>query len=127
MAGKYNAKRVTIDGHTFPSQREAVRYSELKLLERSGEITHLELQPRFDLTINGVNCGFWKADFRYFTRPTNTKRGEYIVEDVKSTGTAKEPIHRLKVKLVEALYPGVKVTEIIRGRKWIPRNTRLRG
>lgn len=108
------AKRVQVDGHWFQSQREANRYCELKMLERSGEISDLELQPRFDLVVNGQKIGFWKGDFRYFSRPSNNARGEYVVEDVKSSGTRKEPMHRIKVKLVEALYPSVKITEVVR-------------
>ena len=33
---KYHAKHTVIDGHTFPSRKEARRYQELKLMERAG-------------------------------------------------------------------------------------------
>lgn len=42
--GKYKAKPETIDGHRFPSKKEAARYSQLLLLQRAGEIRCLELQ-----------------------------------------------------------------------------------
>lgn len=106
---KYRAVAVKVDGVRFASKAEAKRYAELRLLERSGEISHLELQPRFDLTVNGQSLGFYKADFRFFTRPTNTKRGEFVVEDVKGVKT---PLYVLKRKLTEALYPGVKIVEV---------------
>ena len=51
---KYKAVKTTIDGITFDSKREAKRYTELKLLEKSGMITHLELQPKYDIIINGA-------------------------------------------------------------------------
>ena len=35
---KYRSKRTVIDGITFDSKKEANRYCELKLLEKSGEI-----------------------------------------------------------------------------------------
>ena len=41
---KYGAKKVVLDGITFDSQKEARRWSELKLLEKAGEITDLRRQ-----------------------------------------------------------------------------------
>ena len=46
---KYGNKKITIDGIEFDSRKEAERYSELKLLERAGEIKDLELQKSFEL------------------------------------------------------------------------------
>lgn len=46
---KYGACRYTVDGITFDSHREAQRYSELKLLQRAGQISSLQLQVRFEL------------------------------------------------------------------------------
>ena len=46
---KYGARKTVIDGITFDSKREAIRYQELKLLERAGEIKDLELQPKYIL------------------------------------------------------------------------------
>ena len=64
---KYKAVKTTIDGITCDSKKEAKRYTELKLLEKSGHITHLELQPEYQITINGAKICKYKADFRYFT------------------------------------------------------------
>jgi len=124
---KYKAVKTTIDGITFDSKREAKRYTELKVLEKAGHITHLELQPEYQITINGAKICKYKADFRYFTvraennarsynskgewqTPTKTgdKEGQ-IVEDVKGFKT---PIYRLKKKLVEASYPGTLIKEV---------------
>ena len=124
---KYKAVKTTIDGITFDSKREAKRYTELKLLEKAGHITHLELQPEYQITINGAKICKYKADFRYFTvrqenreQYTNSK-GEWqtptitgdkegqIVEDTKGFKT---PIYRLKKKLVEACYPGTQIKEV---------------
>ena len=101
---KYHAKRTTVDGITFDSTRESQRYSELKLLERAGEITHLELQPRYDIIVNDKNIGFYKADFKYW----DVRAGKYIIEDVKGVRTS---TYRLKKKLVEALYY-IEITEV---------------
>lgn len=124
---KYKAVKTTIDGITFDSKREAKRYTELKLLEKTGMITHLELQPTYDITINGAKICKYKADFRYFTvraedrEQYKSSKGEWIVptmtgdkegqivEDVKGFKT---PIYRLKKKLVEASYPGTLIKEV---------------
>ena len=52
---KYKAKKCVIDGIKFDSLKEGRRYRALKLLERAGEVQNLELQPRYDLIVNGVN------------------------------------------------------------------------
>ena len=126
-SSKYKAVKTTIDGITFDSKKEAKRYTELKLLEKTGMITHLELQPTYDITINGAKICKYKADFRYFTvraennEPSYNSKGEWqtptmtgqkegqIVEDVKGFKT---PIYRLKKKLVEACYPGTQIVEV---------------
>ncbi len=100
---KYKAVKTEVDGITFDSKREAARYMELVLLERAGEISHLELQPSFVCMVNGHKICTYKADFRYFSASKS------IVEDVKGVKT---PVYRLKKKLVEALYPGVKIQEV---------------
>lgn len=46
---KYNAKKTVVDGITFDSKHEAQRYKELKLLERAGVISDLQLQVPYDL------------------------------------------------------------------------------
>lgn len=103
---KYRAKPVTIDGIRFASQAEGKRYQELKVLESAGDITHLELQPKYTIVINGVKVCTYIADFRY-----RTKTGA-VTEDVKGMLT---PVYRLKKKIVEAMFPGTTITEI--GRK----------
>ncbi len=100
---KYRAVKTEVDGITFDSKREAARYMELVLLERAGEISRLELQPKYDCVVNGHKICTYKADFRYFSAEGS------VVEDVKGVKT---PVYRLKKKLVEALYPGVTVQEV---------------
>lgn len=91
-AHKYGAKPTTVDGIKFPSRKEARRYQELRLLERAGEITHLERQPVFPIVIRGTQVRYpsgigleYRADFRYF----DCRRGRMVVEDVK--GVRKSP------------------------------------
>ena len=46
---KYNAKKTTVDGIEFDSQKEARRFRELVLLERAGLIQDLQRQVKFVL------------------------------------------------------------------------------
>lgn len=112
-SNKYSAVREVVDGHTFPSRREARRYRQLKLMTQAGEIEDLELQPKFPLEINGrpvliKSDGYpngrrasYIADFRY--RLTET--GCTVVEDVKGMDT---PVSRLKRAFVEAQF-GIQI------------------
>lgn len=44
---KYKNQKIQIDRYVFDSVAEGRRYRELSLLERAGEITDLQLQPKF--------------------------------------------------------------------------------
>ena len=101
---KYFNKKTTLHGITFDSQKEAGRYQELLWMQRAGMVRNIELQPRYDLVVNGKKCGFYKGDFRY----ENVKTGEIVVEDVKGMRTQ---IYILKRKLVKALY-NIDIVEI---------------
>ena len=101
MRNKYRAIKTIVDDITFDSKKEARRYVQLKLLVKAGVVTKLELQPRYDLIINTVKCGFYKADFRYF------ENGKEVVEDVKGMKT---PVYNLKKKLIKAIY-GIEIFE----------------
>lgn len=99
-------ERRTVDGRVFDSGREARRYAELRLLERAGHITHLECQPAFPVSINGQHFCRFTGDFSYF------ENGQRVVEDVKSSGTAKDAAYRLRKKAAE-LFHGIKVREAL--------------
>jgi hypothetical protein len=92
---KYHNVKTVVDGITFHSKKEAARYQELKLLEKAGEITGLELQPRFAIDIKGVHICDYIGDFLY------TENGKPVLEDCKGFKT---PSYRLKKKLVKAIW-----------------------
>lgn len=98
----------TIDGVLFDSKKEATRYAELKLLERAGLIECLEVQPSWNVEINGKHYCRFTADFTYID-----KRLGAVIEDVKSTGTAKDAAYRLRRKAAELAH-GIRVTEVVR-------------
>jgi hypothetical protein len=108
---KYKAKPVTIDGHQFASGAEGARYRQLKLQERAGQITGLELQPVYVLAPGVLVPGETRkrpalryvADFRY-----RDSEGRVVVEDCKGMQT---PVFRLKMHLLAL--QGIKV-EIVK-------------
>lgn len=99
MMAKYHNKKVTIDGIKFDSKAEGKRYQELKLLERAGEITCLQVHPMFRLLDghdwNGVHYRpvSYYADFSYYEHES----GKVVIEDVKGVETA---VFRLKLKML---------------------------
>jgi hypothetical protein len=93
----------TIDGITFASKAEMYRYAELKMLERTGVISELALQPRFILQEKFVASDgrkereiIYVADFQY------EKNGKTIVEDCKGMRT---DVYKMKRKMFLKLYP----------------------
>lgn len=87
----------------FHSRREGVRWSELKLLERAGEIRQLRCQVPFHLSVNGQLVCKYVADFVYIDED-----GQEVVEDVKGVATE---VYRLKKKLMRAVH-GVDIREV---------------
>jgi len=103
VKSKYHARPMVIHGRRFDSTREGRRYQQLLLLGHAGQIANLELQPHFELRVDGQRIGRYVADFAY----DDVKTGARVVEDVKGVKT---PVYRLKKRLVEALY-GIRIQE----------------
>ena len=120
--GKFHNKKVTLEGETFDSKREASRWLELKMLQRAGRISNLERQKKFVLIpaqyepeITGPRGGKKKgrllerevayiADFVYLDEGT----GLLTVEDTKGVRT---PEYIIKRKLMLWL-KGIKIIEV---------------
>lgn len=92
---KYGARRMIVDGHDFPSERQANRYRELKLSERAGQITDLEIEVPYDISINGYHVCTYIADAVY------SEQGRRVVEDSKGMAT---PVYKLKRRLMKAVH-----------------------
>lgn len=117
---KYGSKKVKYDGHIFDSKREAMRYCELRLLERAGKISSLELQKVFELipaqrepetmTKTGkVKKGkVIEQAVKYIADFVYTENGETVVEDTKGFKTKDYIIKR---KLMLYVY-GIRINEI---------------
>ena len=106
MESKYKNKKTQIYMYIFDSTKEAKRYRELKLLEMAGEISNLELQPRFLLQESFKKNGKtyrkieYVADFKYI------EKGKTKVEDVKGLQT---DVFKIKHKLFEKKYPDLEL------------------
>ncbi len=122
---KYQTQKCEFNGEKFDSRKELQRYLELRLLERSGQITGLKRQVKFELipaqrepnktgkrdgVIKGKviekECAYY-ADFVYVDSQGNT-----VVEDVKGykRGGAYS-VFTIKRKLMLYKY-GIKIKEI---------------
>ena len=103
---KYNNRKVELDGFTFDSQKEARRYTELKLLVRVGEISELELQKSFVLaeSVKFNNEPRAKPAIRYVADFAYMENGVMIVEDVKSKATKSLHVYRMKKHLMKSVH-----------------------
>ena len=100
--GKFNARKTTLDGRTFDSAAEARSYAKLQIMEASGEISDLELQPKFELqpafkdsagkTIRAIT---YTADFAF------VRDGKRIIVDVKGGKATQTQAFRIKWKMLQ--------------------------
>ena len=132
---KYRNKKITVDGITFDSRKEYVRWCELSLMERAGVITGLDRQVKFELIpaqYRTVETGelYKKNDPKRGIRAGDPKTkevcleqacvyiadfaykqdGRQVVEDTKSKVT-KTKDYVIKRKLMLWLY-GIKIREV---------------
>ena len=101
---KYRNEPVEMDGVRFDSKKEARRWAELVLMERAGRITQLRRQVAVPVVAGGEVVCEYVADAVYF------EDGTKVIEDTKSPATRRNPVYRLKRKLLKALY-GIDVRE----------------
>ena len=108
---KYRNRKVNVDGILFDSIREARRYGELKLLQKGGYISGLQLQVPFELLPSQKNAEGkvverkvrYIADFVYTDR-----NGQQVVEDAKGCRTE---VYLLKKKLMRYVH-GIEIKEV---------------
>lgn len=110
---KYGNIPITIDGIKFQSTKEGYRYSELKLMQKGGAISELQMQVPFELQPayydnegRKIQSIRYFADFVYIDNST----GEKVIEDVKSPATRKNDTYRMKKKMMG--YRGWFIKEI---------------
>lgn len=110
---KYANKKTIFAGHKFDSKKEASRYQELLLLERSGQIKDLVLQPKFLLQDSFTDLKGKKhlpinyiADFRYIENNIT------VIEDVKPSKDFQTTVYKLKKKLFLYRFPFIDFREV---------------
>ena len=108
---KYGNKATAVDGIIFDSQREAKRYCELKMLQKVGLISDLQLQVPFELIpaqkVKGKvveRACKYIADFVYFDK----EMGETVVEDAKGMRTE---VYKIKKKMMLWEF-GIEIKEV---------------
>lgn len=124
-SNKYGNAKVTVEGITFDSKREARRYLDLLLLEKAGDISDLQRQVKYVLIpaqrepdIIGPKGGrkpgkliekecVYVADFKYID-----KEGNVVVEDVKGyKGGPAYAVFSIKRKLMLQIFH-IQVKEV---------------
>lgn len=103
---KYRNKKVIVEDYVFDSIQESIRYKELKLLLRAGQISNLELQPHFLLQDSFKKNGKTYRKIEYIADFKYIENGKTIVEDVKGMKT---DVFKLKHKLFEKKYPELEL------------------
>jgi len=101
---KYHSVKTTLDGKKFDSKKEARWYMYLKSQMERGEIRDFVCQP-----IIKFPCGItYKPDFKVIL-----KNGDITYIDIKSKFTRKNPVYRIKIKLLKYFYPNVAFREVL--------------
>lgn len=109
---KYLNKRTKLDGINFDSEKEAGRYADLMTMQKAGIISNLERQKPFELQPAFYDSkGIKHQPIRYVADFVYTdEQGKQVIEDVKSEGTRKNQLYRMKKKMM--LYHGWEIKEI---------------
>lgn len=106
---KYRSKKIEYNGMTFDSKKELRRYNELKVLERVGEISHLQRQVKFVLIPTQIIKGkLLEKECSYYADFVYEENGETVVEDVKGMRTTEYVIKRKLMLYVH----NIKIKEI---------------
>lgn len=86
------------------SKAELNRAAELCLAQRTGIISDLKFQPRFDLVVDGVKIATYVADFQYMEHnERNSLERFLVVEDTKPGGDFMDAVAKIKIDLFNAI------------------------
>lgn len=120
----HNQPVVDEEGIRYDSKKEYARWRELKLLEKAGEISHLERQKKYVLQPGfRFDDGSWVRPITYIAdhvfydetedrRHSQDMRTRWVVEDVKSPITRQNGGYRNKYKQMMYVHH-IKVKELI--------------
>lgn len=98
---KFGAQKTKcLHGHTHDSKKEAMWCVKIHQMKREGKVSFLEVQPEYDLVVNGKLICRHRPDFSYINNDP-CGRCKPTVVDVKGVKT---PDWSIKHKLFCALY-----------------------
>lgn len=103
QSSKYKAEKTVVDDITFDSKKEANRYNELKLLERTNVVKDLRRQVPYVL----IEKSKYGRSIRYLADFVYIENGETVVEDCKGVRT---PVYLLKKRLMAEKF-GILIRE----------------
>ena len=103
IRSKYGNRIVEYDGYKFDSQGESMRYYQLKMLQKAGKISGLQVHVPFELIPKDEKhrAIYYEADFVYI------EDGQKIVEDFKGFRT---DVYKIKKRMMKWLY-GIDIKE----------------
>lgn len=115
---KYGNHKIVDDllGRSFDSKHEARVARWLWARQEAGEVRNLAFQTRYPIEVNDEVVCVYVADFVYDERcpERDTSMGQAWVErvaDAKSPPTRKNPVYRIKKKLMAAVH-GITIVEL---------------
>lgn len=118
MTKYHNRKVKTFDGTVHDSRKEAVRWLELKMMERAGRITDLKRQVKFVLIPTQYGKDekgkkkLLEREASYIADFVYKVNGEMVVEDVKGyKGGGAYRVFTIKRKLMLQVY-GIQIKEV---------------
>jgi len=111
--GRYgNVNKIEHNGIKFDSKREFLRYMDLRILERAGQISDLKVHPKFPIVIGGIEIRiyskryhangrlmYYEADFSYW----DAEAKKLVVEDVKMQSGFRTEVYKIKKALMRAM------------------------
>lgn len=108
---KYKNTKIVVDNIKFDSNLEAIRYRQLKLLQRAKQISNLRLQVPFLLQEGFKKNGTTHRKIEYIADFVYEENGQTVVEDTKGMKTE---TFKIKQKLFEYKYPELNLKIITR-------------
>ena len=90
--------KLYLDGHAFKNEGEYRRYRGLRELFKEGQIDKLEVNPEYNLIIDGKFIATYTPTFCFFNKLKNQQQVIQVI------GKSANQTLELKIRLFEVLY-----------------------
>jgi len=90
--------KLYLDGHAFKNEGEYRRYRGLRELFKEGQIDKLEVNPEYNLIIDGKLITTYTPTFSFFNKLKNQQQVVQVI------GKSANQTLELKIRLFEVLY-----------------------